>query len=86
MYPHSDFDCCGGPWFCKDMPLSIQSCLKGIICLMKRCTKRIPNNLKDKPVVILNRLIQDFIVTRHEGRHGVWVFLGKFGAAFDIGK
>ena len=53
---------------------------------MKGCAKRITDDLKDEALIFLDRLPQDLIVTRKQGWHRIWMFLGEFCASFDVRK
>jgi hypothetical protein len=61
----------------------------GIQCLaggMEGCTKRIANDLKDISVISLDRLPQNFMVTREQVGHRIGMLLRDFGTAFNVSE
>ncbi len=48
--------------------------------------KRVADDLENIAVMCFNHLMQDLIMARQKNRHGVWILLRQFRAAFDVGE
>src|SRR5688500_14978877 len=74
------------PGFHLQLSLCLQRGLQRLARIVEGSGKRVTNNLKDKSIVSLNALSQNFVMARKQGGHVLRMLLRKLGAAFDIGK
>ena len=76
----------GGPRFLLQRALRFHCRIQRVARAVERDGKRITHELKDIPVVRINRLMQNFMVAREERRHRFDMMLCQFRAAFNIRK
>ena len=66
--------------------LRFQRCIQRIGSRVEGRRKGIACDLKDKSVMSLNGVVQNFIVPRKQSRHVIRILLRKFRTAFNIRK
>jgi len=83
---HAEFDGGRRPCLYLQRSLTVQRRAQCVARIVKCHRVGIPDDLKGKPIVCGDGLIQNFVVPRQQAGHGIGVLLSEFGAALDVSK